>query len=238
MTLPVGTTDTSDPSHWVDDLVWHRQSYRQSKFRWWDNEPVLVASEFTGGRHSFTSVDGLRELEEYRLTLGAYVLTCQRAMGLAMKDSRTGLGLAGWGKLAHLVDLDARRCEESAHLATWAYPYDQREISNPQVRRIEAMCAGFFFANPLLLTWELRQLWGLYYAAEQILEDTVVDLVEELLPTTPTSVLASAVGLYSEHGLRDRIFQQRSTRGAVGDSRRTLRQTFGPTPNATIITAG
>lgn len=238
MTRPAGFPDSDQASHWIEDLVWHRQTYKQSKYRWWDNEPILVASEFTGGRHSFTTIGELRELETYRLALSEYALTCQRAMGVALKQARTGLRLQGWNHLSRLLDLEVQECAESAYLATWADPYDDREISNPQVQRIEKMCAGFLFASPLLLAWELRQLWALYQAAENVLEDTLVDLLVELSERCWPGDLARAVGLVGEHGLQDRIERQRTHRGAVGDPRRCEHQVFRPIPPIADISAG
>ena len=90
------------------------------------------------------------------------------------------------------------------------------------------MCAGFFFASPLLLAWELSQLWKLYRAAEELLEDTLVDLVVELQPLVHTSDLLHALHTTTAVGLSNRINSQRHERGPAGDPRRTPRQQFSP----------
>lgn len=231
MSLPVASTTRTDAEQWIDDLSWHRQVYKQSKFRWWDTEAVLVATEFTGGRNNFRTIADLRELERYRISVSEYALTCQRALGLALKDVRSNLNLSGWDRVGDLLDLDPGECASSSFFATWADPYDSRQISNPQVRRIRRMCDGFFFASPLLLAWELKQLWRLYQAAEDVLEDTLVDLLVELRETARTQDLVRAIGMSTEAGLDDRIAMQRDARGPVGDPRRIPQQTFGPLPH-------
>ena len=74
-----------EPAHWIDDLAWHRQVYKQSKFRWDGTEALLVATEFTGGRQDFRTVADLSELEAYRLTLSS---TQRRVSGLSALPSR------------------------------------------------------------------------------------------------------------------------------------------------------
>lgn len=227
MPLPLGST-RMEPAHWIDDLAWHRQVYKQSKFRWDGTEALLVATEFTGGRQDFRTVADLRELEVYRLTLSEYTTTCQRALGLALQEARSGLGTSDWEGIAALLDLSAVDCSTSSYFARWGDPRIAGQFSNPQVRRIRKMCAGFFFASPLLLAWELSQLWKLYRAAEELLEDTLVDLVVELQPHVHTSDLLHALHTTTEVGLSNRINSQRHDRGPAGDPRRTPRQQFSP----------
>lgn len=227
MPLPLGST-RMEPAHWIDDLAWHRQVYKQSKFRWDSTEALLVATEFTGGRQDFRTVADLRELEVYRLALSEYTTTCQRALGLALQEARNGLGTSGWEGVAALLDLSAVDCSASSYFARWGDPRIAGQFSNPQVRRIRKMCAGFFFASPLLLAWELAQLWKLYRAAEELLEDTLVDLVVELQPHVHTSDLLHALHTTTEVGLSNRINSQRHGRGPAGDPRRAPRQQFSP----------
>ncbi|EQM29999.1 hypothetical protein ATN37_02170 [Rhodococcus sp. MH15] len=230
MPLPLGST-RMEPAHWIDDLAWHRQVYKQSKFRWDGTEALLVATEFTGGCQEFRTVADLRDLEGYRLALSEYTMTCQRALGLALQEARYGLGSGHWEDIATLLDLTAVDCAASSYFARWGDPRVAGQFSNPQVLRIRKMCAGFFFASPLLLAWELSQLWKLYRAAEELLEDTLVDLVVELQPLVRTSDLLHALHTTTEVGLNNRISSQRHERGPSGDPRRVPRQTFSPLTN-------
>lgn len=226
MPLPLGSTKRMDPAQWIDDLAWHRQVYKQSKFRWDGTEALLIATEFTGGRQEFRTVADLRDLEAYRLALSQYVMTCQRALGIALEETRNGLRAADWGRVAGLMDMSTVDCSASSHLAECGNPRNPEEFSNAQVRRIQKMCAGFFFASPLLLAWELSQLWKLYRAAEDLIEDTIVDLVVELRPRVRSSDLRHALHLVTEVGLDHRVNDQRRERGAIGDPRRAPHQTF------------
>lgn len=226
MTIPVGPIERRTPAQWIEDLTWHRQIYRDAKFRWTGTDALLVATEFTYGHDTFETVGDLHTLEKYRLGLATYTLTCQRAFGAAINDTRTGLAVQGWDLIADLMRIPILDCRTSSWHATWADPYDRRQVTNPQVSRITAMCDGFLFASPLLLAWELKQLWSLYAAAENILEDTIADLVTELTGTVRDEDLARAAGMSTIVGLHDRVATQRTERGEPTDPRRTPHQIF------------
>ncbi len=80
------------------------------------------------------------------------------------------------------------------------------------------MCWILLRQPPLLLAWELSQLWKLYRAAEELLEDTLVDLVVELQPHVHISDLLHALHTTTEVGLSNRINSQRHDRGPAGGS--------------------
>ncbi|OZD06420.1 hypothetical protein CH275_09345 [Rhodococcus sp. 06-235-1A] len=210
----------------LDDLRWHRQFHRQSQFRWWDTEAALVATEFTRGQDQFHTVQDLAQLEHYRLALADYTATCQRALGRALKQSLRVLDTRSWSFATDSLMLLPRTCEQSSYLATWADPYDPTALSNPQVRRIQRSCERMMFGNPLILSWELSHLWGLYRAAETLLEDTLVDLTVELSESVSDSALLWATQMASKIGLKERIAEQRTTRGEPGDPRRRPRQSY------------
>lgn len=215
-----------DPERCLEDFRWHREFHRQSQFRWWDSEAVLVATEFTGGRDNFETVTELAELELNRLALADYAATCQRALGSALKQARTTLGQPDWTFAEDNLGLTARTCEQSSYLASWADPFDHREVSNPQVDRVRRSCARMMFGNPLILSWELNQLWTLYEAAEMLVEDALVDLSIELSDSCSSAALLWATQMVSTIGLEHRIADQRERRGNPGDSRRLPRQSY------------
>src|SRR3546814_18583390 len=72
------------------------------------------------------------------------------------------------------------------------------------------------FRNPLIEAFALKQLMRMWEAAADMFEDTNCDLVEELLPTRPVSVLAEAMGWASEKGPRPRVELGGEQRGLHG----------------------
>lgn len=226
--IPPSDASTPILEAWLEDLLWHRGVYRQSKLRWRQEEPVLIATEFTRGRHDYTTVADLHTLSRSAMHAAGLAGDCQRALGLALTQVRmTGPMLRTWDTLAELLDLEPHQCAQAVQLSTWSD--GQRAIPTP-VRSVLQMCEAFLFANPLLTAWELKQLWTLYDAGAEILEDTVVDLLVELSPTVPGVVLANACGMSTRAAIDDRIARQRSARGDIGDPRRQVRQTFRPIP--------
>ena len=56
MTVPGSEMGLKLNSAWIDDLRWHRDQYRQSRFQWTSSDALLAATEFTRGRQSFTTL--------------------------------------------------------------------------------------------------------------------------------------------------------------------------------------
>ncbi|MBF6333640.1 hypothetical protein [Nocardia transvalensis] len=216
------------PDEWVEDLDWHRDSYRYSKFQWTPEDALLIATRWTRGQDTFTNVADLATLTQRQLELGDYTETCQRALGKAIAEVQRGLQRP-MADVADLLGLTQLECDEAVYLATvrtlWSTPASPIPDSNAQVRRIRTMCDGMFFASPLLLAWELKQLWRMYQSAYNLLEDTVVDLIVELDSVDPVAV-AHASGMPNTRSLKQRIQTQRSERGEPGDPRRDPRQVF------------
>jgi hypothetical protein len=221
MTAPNKDSDAGSPTQWVDDLRWHRSQYRQSRFQWCASEALLAATEFTRGRQEFTTVRDLRDLAGYKRAAGEYSMVCQRALGDALKAARRQLSPQGWAPVAAELDLTTLECASSAFAATWS---DPQERTNAQVARVQRIVDGLFFTNPLIRSWELQQLWLLYVAAEQFLEDTLVDLVVELRGSRRAADLADAAGAWSVTSLNYTVEDQRRSRGEIGDPRRTPTQ--------------
>lgn len=213
---------SSDPAEeWIEDLRWHRRQYRQSLFQWSGSDALNAATEFTSGQQDFTTAHDLSRLETHRRLAAFHSSTCQRAFGKAARHARGGLGLHSWHSVADCLDLPATECSASAHFATWSEP---KECTNNQVERVNKLVDGLFFTNPLIRAWELKQLWDLYSAAEDILEDALVDLAIELRHDREDTALAYALKMQTSIGLAQRIEAQRSLRGTAGDPRRIPRQ--------------
>lgn len=208
------------------DLDWHRRTYQESKFQWTGLDAVLVATEWTRGQDTFTNVHDLTALHARQRELAEYTTTCERAMGEAIDAARSGLKVPV-SKVADLLGLTNLDAEHAVYLsaldAIWSSPGDRSGRSNAQVRRIQRMCSGFLFGSPLLLAWELKQLWRLYQSAGALLEDTLIDLVIELEAVDPI-VIAHALDLPNRRALEHRINAQRTERGEIGDPRRSPRQ--------------
>ncbi len=206
---------------WIEDLRWHRDQYRQSRFQWSGSEALLAATEFTHGRQDFTSLMDLRELNLGRRAATEYAAVCQRAFGEAARQARRSICPTSWVAVAIELDSTVDDCSASSHFATWSSPADR---TNTQVDRVQRIVDGLYFSNPLIRAWELKQLWDLYTAAENILEDTLIDLVVELDGHRRAQDIADAIGVFTVAGLSHRVDLQRSQRGVVGDPRRTPHQ--------------
>jgi len=209
---------------WLADLAWHRETYREAKFRWWDLDVMSIVTYNTWGRVDFTTLKHLRWLEEWRLEIAVFTDQCQMAMAAPLRQARETLGAAGWDEVAVLVGLTAVECSLADWLDTHAEP--EQRVPNFQVQRIQDMVAGMVSANPLILIFELKQLWRMYQAAEAVHEDTLCDLVEELRGTRREEDITEAAGLVSVAGLGHRVAAARAARGGPGDPRRVPVQKF------------
>ncbi|GAB4590032.1 hypothetical protein [Nocardia sp. IFM 10818] len=216
---------SAPPESWVRDLNWHRTVvYPSSKFQWQPSDAALVATKFTGGQDEFTTVADLTVLTQKRKNLTDYTATCERALGRALSQSQRGLGCrtADLAEILDMTPLEVERAVYSYSVAvTWSDKIgDRSSYTNRQVRRITEMCDGLLISSPLLLAWELKQLWSMYRAAENLLEDTFVDLVLELKGTADPAVIVYAAGAPHREALHGWIRHQRALRGEPGDPRR------------------
>lgn len=207
-------------SGWLDDLVWHRKSWRESIFRWYTEDALKLVTWATGGRMEFTRVDDLVELRHAQERLIDDAARARHAMAdrLTVVKAETGLQ---WSRARELMGLTRVEAESAIWFAEHAPAEDRVETAD--VRRV----LGYIpFRNPLSEAWELKQLVGLLEAAGDMLEDTICDLVEELLPTRPAAVLGEAAGTPNERGLLRRVEVAREERGHEGDPRRLPEQIF------------
>lgn len=210
-------TATRAPEDWLEDMTWHRRMYDQSKFRWVPEDPIAIALHWTRGRLEFTTPGHLRRLDVQLHALRDYAAGIQDAMldplELARqrcRDYAAALQLVGMTQ----VDVDIIRYSALGG----------RVRNHPEARRA---LRGIPLPNPFSQVWELRQMYGMYSAADDILEDTFCDLASELASERGWDDLAPLT-LYHHtgRGLEMRVEQQRRARGLPGDPRRRVEQCY------------
>ncbi len=210
-------TAARKPSDWLEDMTWHRRMYDQSKFRWVPEDPMSIALTWTKGRVEFTTPGHLRRLDIQLHELRYYAGGIQDAMldplALARErcpDYRAGLELVGMTK----TDVDILRYNALSG----------RVRNHPEARRA---LRGIPLPNPFSQVWELRQMHGMYAAADNILEDTFCDLATELAEDLGWDSIAPLTVIHrTGNGVRLRVEQQRRERGLPGDPRRRVEQRY------------
>lgn len=221
-TLAAFNLETAYPSSpvafWLEDLRWHRKTFADSRFRWSTNDVVDVVTGHTGGQTEFTTVEDLRALQRYRYAVLDQVSRTSNAMADRLQLAKDELGEQQWGTVTGALGLTELECAHSMWFAAY-----ETERDSANIRRVLKFVP---FRNPLIETFELKQLMRLWEASANMLEDTICDLVAELLPTRPASVLAEAVCTASEKGLAQRVALAREERGLAGDERRLPVQVF------------
>lgn len=206
---------------WLEDLDWHKRMYRSSRFRWGNHHVLQVLHRHTGGQSSFTTLEDLRLLQLYQAQVCDLSTRVRDALAGPLAQARDVVG-PSWEPAADAVGLSVIECR----MITWcaqvapAPPHPGADLN------VERVLHKLPFTNPLTQAWELKQLWRLYEAAVDVLEDTICDLVDELRPTRPASVLMEITNSLSEHGLQQRVDAARTRRGLPGDPRRRPRQVF------------
>lgn len=203
---------------WLEDLLWHRKTFAESRFRWSTRDVIGVVTGHTGGQTEFTTVGDLRSLQRYRYAVLDQVGRTRNAMADRLRVARDELGEDQWGSVAGAVGLTELECAQ----AMW-FAAHETDRDSANIRRVLKFVP---FRNPLIEAFELKQLMRLWEAAADMLEDTICDLVEELIPTRPAAVLADAVGIAGAKGLTQRVALAREQRGPEGDERRLPIQIF------------
>lgn len=208
-----------EPSDWLEDMTWHRRMYDQSKFRWVPEDPMSIALTWTRGRVEFTTPGHLRRLDVQLHALREYAGGIQDAMldplALARQrchwtDYQAGLDLVGMTQ----TDVDILRRNALGG----------RVRDHPEAKRA---LRGIPLPNPFSQVWELRQMYGMYAAADSILEDTFCDLAAELAEDSSwDSLVPLTVHHHTGNGIRLRVEQQRRHRGLQGDPRRQMQQRY------------
>lgn len=209
---------TSPVPFWLEDLRWHRKTFADSRFRWSASDVVDIVTGHTGGQTEFTTVEDLRALQRYRYAVLDQAAWTRNAMADRLELAREHLSEEKWGSVTSGLGLTELEC---AHAMWFAAHETERDSAN--IRRVLKFVP---FRNPLIEAFELKQLMRLWEAAADMFEDTICDLVEELLPSRPLAVLAEAIGSASEKGPMQRIELAREQRGHAGDERRIPVQVF------------
>ncbi len=204
---------------WLDDLRWHKHMFQQSRFQWTGEHVMAVVTRITGGQLDFSTVRHLRLLQRDQDQLRDYSAQCQSAMGEPLEEAGVCVGGGGWHHVARAVGLEPAECTLTVAMARRTPP---AERTNADVRRV---MRALPFCNPLIQVWELKQLWRLYEATRDIVEDTICDLLLELLPTCPVEELTQALGPLSMKPA-ERARWSRLERGGPGDPRRVPQQVF------------
>lgn len=208
---------------WTQELREHRELHNQSRFRWWDKDVMSLATWTTWGRIDFTSLGHLRSLEKWRAELDTYTFASEiNGMAPPLLEAQELVYGSGrsWALIAEAVHMTELNCRVVTGAFNFAEPANREPTK--QNLRIQRMA----YSNPLIRVWETKQLVAMHTAAVNVLEDTLVDLVEELRPTHRLSDILRAAGNANEDRLADRIAVQRTARGGPDDPRRFPRQTF------------
>lgn len=207
------------PEDWLEDLGWHKRMYAQSHFRWVPEDAMTLALSYTRGRILFETTAHLRALDEQIMRLRQYTKQIEDAMAAPLRQARGCCTAQDWGEgleLLRLTELDVRIIQGTASTGD--------PSRNPEVRRA---LRGWPLPNPLTQVWELRQMVGMYRAADDILEDTLCDFATELAPTRGWEVLAALTTSRYGQLLIRRVQDQHGRRGSEAtDPRRAALQRY------------
>lgn len=206
------------PSDWVEDMSWHRRMYRQSRFRWMPEDPAAIALTWTRGRLEYATPGDMRLLDRQLDDLREFASGIDLAMLEPLAEAERRCSANDWSTGLELTGMSTRDLKVLRHGAP------HLTTVHREARR--AM-RGIPWPNPFSRVWELRQMRGMYRAAEQLLEDTFCDLTIELAPAQGWQHL-SQMTLYhrSARTLQSRVEDQREARGVPGDLRREPSQRY------------
>ena len=219
VSLPMTADRERLPADWREDVLWHRQMYRQSRFRWAPENATNIAMQTTRGRLEFSTPKQLATLERQRMELLGYTDQVRLAMAAPLREARRAFG-PRWGTALALVGMPTM----DARIITWsAVGATPSQVTNADVRRV---LHGIPLPNPLTEVWELRQLHSMFEAAGDLLEDAVCDLVLELRERQGLAALAPLTVSGIADQLRMRVERQRDRRGGPGDGRRVPQQQY------------
>lgn len=219
VSLPVSPDRERLPADWREDVLWHRQMYRQSRFRWAPENATNIAMRTTRGRLEFSTPGQLATLERQRMELLGYTDQVRLAMAVPLREARKAYG-PRWGSALALIGMPTI----DARIITWsAVGARPDQATNADVRRV---LHGIPLPNPLTEVWELRQLHSMFEAAGDLLEDAVCDLVMELRDHHGLTALAPLTVSGIADQLWMRVERQRDKRGEPGDRRRVPQQQY------------
>lgn len=207
-----------DPSAWLDDVTWHRRMFAQSQFRWVPEDPMSIALRWTRGRLEYDSPRDLSFLDDRLHSLRDYTAGIDDSMLAPLADAQRRCAPRQWADGLQLVGLTDRDVQGLRHAAPGVVK------PHPQASRA---LRGIPLRNPFTDVWELRQIRGMYTAAEDLIEDTFCDLATELAPTLGWTLLAGMTRYHrSARTLQRRVEAQRLVRGEPGDPRRVPQQRY------------
>ena len=201
---------------WLDDVRWHRETYKESQFKWWDIDVMRVVTANTGGKLDFTTLEDLRQLQTWRYELCSFTGLCQRGMAPPLREAH--MLWNSWEPIAQVVGLTPLECAQTVYLDN-IFPADQGTRPAP-VQRINKSVAGMVFGNPLIHIVEMKQMWRMYAEAVDMHDDTICDLAEELQDKHSAEDIAHAAGMAHSIGFGHRFAAIRQSRGGPGDPRR------------------
>ena len=212
------------PEQWVEDVQWHRLAYGGSMFRWLPQEAMTLALRWSHGQVEWSTPGDFRRLEQRVESLTEYTTGIERSMLPFIEHVRQTCRPAVYAQGIEAVGLTDLHIEVMRFPSSYA---ERTRITHPQAKRILAMQLPH--PNPFVFVWELRQMHGLYKAAEDLLKDALCDLLTELAPDHGWPALAamSTREPYAD-SLQWMVELQRERRGGPGDPRRVPEQRFGP----------
>lgn len=201
-----------NPADWLDDVSWHRRMFRQSHFRWVPEDPMAIALSWTRGRVVYETPGHLRLLDRQRHALHEFAAGIDDCMVGPLNMADKECGPTRFRDGLKLIDMTI----DDVTLLRFFAP---RRV--PAHREATRALRGIPLPNPFSQVWELRQMRGMYQAAEDLLLDVYCDLILELAPTHGWHQL-SQLGQdnRSATALRAVVDDQRRRRGEPGDPRR------------------
>lgn len=203
---------------WCDDLFWHRRMFQAARTQWDGREAIDIVTRHTGGQLEFHSLADLEQLSVAAREILAVVELIERSLGASARDAAGLLG--SWSQVGDEIGYDWRQLRAMAIRAARTPAF----TPHPDVR---VAVRGIPQSNPLTEAWEIKQLRSLWLAAAQMVEDTLIDLVDELAGTDEDwETLAYAVWESDAGALACRLESHRAARGLPGDPRRRITQVF------------
>jgi hypothetical protein len=193
--------------------------FGQSSFRWVPEDPMEIALNWTRGRLVYETPGHLRLLDNQIIALRDFAAGIDDAMAKPLGDAHQRCTPGDYRAGLELVGLTSRDVSVLRHGAIGT-----KTAEHPEARRA---VYGLPWSNPFTQVWEMRQMRGMYTAAENLLEDLFCDLVIELAPRQGWDNLARLCRFHwTTQSLEDRVEAQRTARGPVGDPRRLPAQRY------------
>ena len=174
--------------------------------------PIAIALTWTRGQLIYDTPRHLRLLDEQILALRDYAAGIDDAMIAPLAEAKRRCSPADWKAGLELIGMTPLDIEIIRHSGMGKV--------KPH-REAKRALRGIPLPNPFSQVWGLRQMRGMYAAADDILEDAFCDLAVELAPTQGWDYLAGlCICNRTARTLQARVQMQRDARGELGDPRR------------------